>query len=77
MTSFKQFKLFISCYCNNARLKFGDDFGSMWLLLGSPMPVNPHPSQQHAGIQLQHEVTRPQGKVLNLPGSRNLRWRGG
>ena len=35
-----------------------------WLLLGSPMLLDPHHSQQHAGLQdavlrLQQEVTRP------------------
>ena len=49
-----------------------------WLLLGSPMLTDPHPSQQHAGLhhtvwQLQEEVTRPS---LNLPRQRSLGWMG-
>ena len=38
-----------------------------WLLLGSPMLMDPHPSLQHAGLQhtvwwLQQEVTRPKAR---------------
>ena len=39
----------------------------IWLLLGSPMLIDPHPSQQHAGLhhavrQLQQEVARPKAR---------------
>ena len=39
----------------------------LWLLVGSPILTDPHPSRQHEGLQhavwrLQQEVTRPQGK---------------
>ena len=38
-----------------------------WLLLGSPMIMDPHPNQQHAGLhhavwQLQQEVTKPKAR---------------
>ena len=38
-----------------------------WLLLGSPMLMDPHPSQLHAGLQhaallAQHKVTRPKAR---------------
>ena len=32
-----------------------------WLLLGSPMTMDPHPSQQHVGLQ--HTAWRPQQEV--------------